>query len=43
MVTEKQVTAILVLAGAGIAFTFAIFNVYLAFKNSNSTYTLKKA
>ena len=34
MVTEKQITAILVLAGATIALTFAAFNVYLVFTNN---------
>jgi hypothetical protein len=35
MVTEKQIIALLTLVGASAAFGFAIFNVYLVFKNGN--------
>jgi hypothetical protein len=37
MVSEKQVVAILALIGATATFGFAIFGVYLAFKNNSQT------
>jgi len=42
MPTEKQITALLVLAGSAIALAFAAFNVYLVFKNSNNVSAVKK-
>lgn len=43
MVTEKQITAVLVVIGAGVAFTFAVFNCYLIFKNSTTTIAKKQS
>ncbi len=41
MVTEKQVVSILTLIGAAAAFGFAVFNVYLVFKNGNQVQGVK--
>jgi hypothetical protein len=36
MVTEKQIVSILALIGASATFGFAVYAVYLSFKNGNT-------
>jgi len=36
MISERQIISILAMAGAGIALSFAIYNVYLAFNSPAS-------